>query len=387
MLYQRWEKMPMPEVIKKNKTKMSSGIKKTLLAFMLILLVMAIVFNFKVNLLYHKSGSGSANIINWSFAQLSQVLTYKWIGLELSSSWSKVLFFFLTEAPYILVVMYIFTYLFSFARGFSTEKEISEWLQSKNGFVGRVVGALFGFVSPFCSCSTIPIVTSMAKANISFGTLISFLITSPMINESGIALIWSYFGYKIALIYIAFGFIVGIIGSYLATLFKLQDQIKISPNLALKEKGIKMMKLRISFSSLNKKGYKTANENIIKFWWILLLAMLIGSFMHGFIPESWIKANIRNNWWVPLFLVPFGALMYLNISATVPIVAGLHVSGIGLGPSLGFMMGINTLSLPEIFILSKLFKKKFIFFFVTYLITAILIFSYFIMAIPYGVIM
>ena len=365
-----------------SKRKTPRGIKLTLIAFLLIIIFMGVVFNFKVPLVYSRSDVIKTNIIAWPIQQVFQLLVYKGFAIDPNNHWGKTLTFFLTEAPYILLILYIFSYLFNFARGFSTEKEISEWLQNKSGFSGRIVGALFGFVSPFCSCSTIPVVTSMAKARIPFGTLIAFLITSPMINESGIALLWSFFGFKVTLIYITFGFLIGIIGSYIASLLKLDDQLKIKPDKI--NNNVHTLRMQTTFTSLNKKAYKAANENFIKFWWILVIAMSIGALMHGFIPEQWIKHNIGNKWWGPLLLVPIGALMYLNISATVPIISELNKAGVGLGSSLGFMMGINTLSLPEIIILSKLFKRKFMIFFVTYLVVAILIFSYIIMLLPYG---
>ena len=363
-----------------TKQKIPTGVKYTILTFLAIIGLMAIIFNFEIKLAYSHDGS-KTNIVLWPWKQIIELSAYKWWNLDASNKWVEVLTFFIIEAPYILLLLFIFGYMFAFARGFSTDKELSEWIQSKNGPLGRLMGVLFGLVSPFCSCSTIPIVTSMIKSRIPFGTLVAFLITSPMINEIGIALMISLFGYKIALIYISFGIIIGIVGSYAATWLKLEDQIKIEVE-KFEETNTKVFKRKVTLKYLHKKAIKDSGKNIKQFWWILLLAILAGAFMHGFVPQSWIENNIGNKWWAPLALVPIGMGLYLNVSATLPIAHELVQKGLGIGPSLGFMMGVNTLSIPEIMILTKLFKKKFMFFFVGYLLIAILSFAYIIMFLP-----
>jgi len=369
---------------KNNNSKMTSGIKKSLFALLLVLIFMGVVFSLQIKLVWNHDDlkPGKANIFLWPIKQFSEVLVYKWIGISDESRWGDVLVFFITEAPYILFIMVFFSYLFNFARSFSTEAEMSRWMESQKGLKGRIVGVLSGVISPFCSCSTIPIVTSMLKSGIPFGTLTAFLITSPMINEMGIVLMLSLWGYKITLIYLAFGMVIGFIGSYIFTSLKLENQIKIKRNVEVKQE--QLMSINITTKYMHKKASKVAKENFKKFWWILLIAMAIGSVMHGWIPEQWIKENIGNKWWGPLAIVPIGAVMYLNVSATIPIVDGFVQKGMGLGTSLGFLMGVNTLSFPEIIILSKLFKRKFMITFVSYLVIAILLFAYILFFIELG---
>ena len=116
--------------------------------------------------------------------------------------------------------------------------------------------------------------------------------------------------------------------------------------------------------------------------WILIIALMVGAIMHGWIPQEWIKNHIGSAWWGPLALIPIGLLMYLNISATLPIVNSFVGSGLNIGTGMGFLMAVNTVSLPEMIMLSKIFKKKFMAFFITYLFIAIIIFSYMMLFIP-----
>lgn len=366
--------------------KVNSNLVKTGLGMLLIILFMGLVFSFNVPLVYYHDEVVKANIVMWPLQQLSEILVYKWMGL--TGNFASALAFFLAELPFVYLLIIIFAYLFHFARGFSTDQEISAWLATKDGFGGRVIGSIVGFISPFCSCSTIPIMTTLARSKAPFGTVIAFLITSPMINETGIAIMWSFFGYKVALIYIAFGFAIGLIGSYVATILKLENQFRIMPEMAMpvNDKNT-MLKRQITFTYLHQKAWDNTKSAFISIWWIILLAMLVGSVMHGWIPETWIKNNIGNQWWAPLIMVPIGMALYLNISATLPITKSFVNAGLGLGPSLAFTMGVNTVSVPELIMLSKIFKTKFMVFLTTYMLLAILAFAYIIMAIPDSVLL
>ena len=273
---------------KKIKQKMSKNIKLTILGMLLIILFMALVFNFSIDLKYSHEKDASANVILWPIEQFMELLFYKWIGMGIDNKWALVLSFFFTEVPYIFILITMFGYAFNFARGFSTDKEISDWISSKNGFSGRIVGAIMGFVSPFCSCSTIPVMTTLAKTRAPFGTIVAFLITSPMINETGLALMVAMFGYKIALIYIAFGLVIGIAGSYFAKLFKLEDSFKIDINKGTIIEHSKFKRV-VTFKSLHKKAWKETKEIVKNIWWMMIIALAIGSVMHGWIPEDWIK--------------------------------------------------------------------------------------------------
>lgn len=369
---------------KNKKIKATLGIKLTVIGFILVMALMIGIFNFRIPLAYtHNFKEVKANILLWPLRQLSEVITYEGFGFSSGNRWGIFITYFLAQAPFILVVMFLFNYLFNFVRGLSTEQEVASYLQSKSGITGRIVGSLLGTISPFCSCSTIPVLTSMIKSGIPFSTLSAFLITSPMINETGFALMIIWFGWKIAFIYLIFGLVIGLLGSYLASWFNLQSQIKISVNGSSINSQIQKEKDKkfISLNNMHKRGIKEALSSFKKFWWVLILAMLVGSLLHAFVPTDFIK-SIGNYWWTPLVLIPFGILLYLNIVATVPIVGDLMRSGLGVGPSLGFMMAVNTISTPEIIILLKLFKKKFVIFLVLYLLMAILVFSYIMFAIP-----
>ena len=357
-----------------------SNLRKTFLAMLLVILVMALVFNFNVKLSWsHGTKAEEANIILWPIKQSIELLVYKGFGMS-DGHWADALSFFLTDVPYVFLLVVTFSYGFNFARSFSTDQEISTWLAGSDGIKGRVIGALLGFVSPFCSCSTIPVMTTLLKSRAPFGTVVSFLITSPMINESGIALMWGFFGWKVSLIYMAFGFLTGILGSYIATWFNLQDSAKIKPEPIVE--GIAILQVKNSARRMHKKAVAAMKDIIKKIWWMLLLALAVGALMHGWIPEDWIKDKVGNSWWAPLALIPIGLLMYLNISATLPLTNSFVQGGLGLGPALGFTMAVNTVSLPEMLMLTKIFNKKFMVFFITYLLIAILLFSYMVLVIP-----
>ena len=357
-----------------------SNLRKTFLSMLLVILSMALVFNFEVKLAWsHGTEVEETNVILWPIKQVMELLVYKGFGMS-EGHWASTVSFFLTDVPYVFLIVVIFSYAFNFARSFSTDQEISTWLAGSDGIKGRVTGAVLGFVSPFCSCSTIPVMTTLLKSRAPFGTVISFLITSPMINESGIALMWGFFGWKVSLIYMAFGFVAGIVGSYIATALKLQNSPKIKPEPIVE--GVKTLVVKNSWARMHRKAITAMKDIIKQIWWILILALAIGAVMHGWIPEDWIKNQVGNAWWAPLALIPIGLLIYLNISATLPLTNSFVKGGLGLGPALGFTMAVNTISLPEMLMLTKLFNKKFMIFFITYLLVAILLFSYMMLAIP-----
>ena len=216
---------------------------KTIAALLAVILSMAIVFNFEVNLKYSSEGTKSANIVLWPIKQFVELLVFKWFGMAVDNRWSHVLEFFLTDVPYVFLIIFIFSYTFNFARSFSTDEELAAWMKNSKGFLSRVIGAVAGFVSPFCSCSTIPVMTTLARSRAPFSTVMAFLITSPMINEAGIALMWSYFGYKIALIYMGFGFVIGILGSYVASWFGFTEKV-FQDKILEKSNEIHIMKFR-----------------------------------------------------------------------------------------------------------------------------------------------
>lgn len=382
--YSHWgimtkEKNKKKELEESLKHQTKRNIMKTSFGMLFIILAMAVIFNFSVPLAWVHEGTKKVNIILWSFSQFAELVTYKWIGMN--GHWEDSIDFFLSDLPYVLLLIFIFGYAFNFARSFSTDDEITQWLSTKQGFSGRLVGSIMGFVSPFCSCSTIPVMTTLAKARAPFGTVVSFLITSPMINETGIAIMWAMFGYRISLIYIVFGFLIGIIGSYIATWLKLDDQFR--PSL-FEGEDVKFVigNRKITFKYLHKRASYESRKIFKSVWWIMIIAIAIGAAMHGWIPEDWIRNNVGNKWWGPLALVPLGTLLYLNITATLPITQGLIDKGLGAGAAMSFTMGVNTLSLPEIIMLNKIFKMKFMIFFVTYLVSAILLFAYVLWPIP-----
>jgi hypothetical protein len=255
----------------------------------------------------------------------------------------------------LLIIIFVVTYLRTW---FNTEK-VRVYLQGKNEFTGNVLAALFGIITPFCSCSAIPLFLGFMQARIPMGITFSFLISSPMNNEIAIALLFGLFGWKITALYIGFGLLVAIIGGYAIGRFKLEKYVLL--DIKPIEGELPEVKIKLTQKQRIKEAWQYSRDIFKKIYLYVLIGVGIGAFIHGYIPSEFIASWTGGKTWysVPLAVI-LGIPMYSNAAGVMPLVEVLTSKGMLLGTALSFMMAITALSLPEAMILKKILHVKLI---------------------------
>ena len=282
--------------------------------------------------------------------------------------------FFVYDVVKILLLLFIMIAIVGFLRTFLPQYKVKKWLAEKKGF-GNLFAAFFGAITPFCSCSSIPIFLSFLKSGVPLGITFSFLITSPMINEYLVVLMLGFFGWRITFLYVLSGLFIGTVSGVILGKMNLEKYIArdITSVAALMNEEIKINKIsvRISF------GLSEARMIIKKIWLWILLGVGVGALIHNYIPQEIIQGLIKRG---GLFSVPIAAIlgvpMYGNCAAIVPIAVALFRKGIPLGTALAFMMATAALSLPEAVILKRALALKLIIVFFSVVTLGIIITGY-----------
>jgi len=298
---------------------------------------------------------------------LSKWLTYSLLGLAEGSHLGASVEFFFYDTPKVLMLLTIVVFVVGVLRSFFTPERTRAILAGKSESAGNVLAACLGIVTPFCSCSAVPLFIGFVTAGVPLGVTFSFLIAAPMVNEVALGLLWSMFGWKIAAIYLSTGLGVAIVAGWTIGRLKMekhvqewvyQTQIQTQPN------GAVQTHVPMTWSKRMEHGTDSVKEIVGKVWWYVLLGIAVGAGIHGFVPENFMVSIMgKDAWWsVPLAVI-VGVPMYANAAGIIPVVQALLAKGAALGPVLAFMMSVIALSLPEAIILRKVLKMRLIFVF------------------------
>ena len=301
-------------------------------------------------------------------------LTYSILKLDPGSKLGAGINFFIYDSAKIILLLFVLIAVIGFLRSFISQQKIKAWITGTRVW-GNFFASLFGAVTPFCSCSSIPIFISFLKAGVPLGITFSFLITSPLINEYLVVLMLGFFGWKITLAYVISGMAIGIISGVILGKMKLEKYMEkdiVVENAEevswIKYKGIKQ---RIIF------GANEAKSIVQKLWIWVLIGVGLGALIHNYVPEEAIRAIISKT---GIFSVPIATLigvpMYGSCAAIVPIAVVLFQKGFPLGTALAFMMAVAALSLPEAIMLRRAMKLKLIAIFFSITALAIIITGY-----------
>lgn len=284
-------------------------------------------------------------------------------------------FFFYDTAKIFLmlsVIIFIVSVIRSFFPPEKTKKLLGEG--KAKGFLGNVFAALLGIVTPFCSCSAVPVFIGFVEAGIPLGVTFSFLIASPMVNEVALVMLWGLFGWKIALLYIATGVTIAIIAGILIGKLGMEKYV---------EEYVYSMKMGsveikdITWKQRFADAWKYVLGILRKIWPYVVIGIAIGATMHGWAPEGWLaKYAGKDNPFSVIIAVIIGVPLYSNAAGTIPIVKELTRLGIPMGTALSFMMAVTALSLPEMIILRKVLKPKLLAVFVGIMSVAIVFTGY-----------
>ena len=326
------------------------------------------------------------NIIKTIFVFIQdQIISMKWLNtlignilnnFALSDTIKGVIQFFIYDVIKIFVLLSVLIFCISYIQSYFPPERTKKILSKFNGISANILAALFGTVTPFCSCSSIPLFIGFTSAGIPIAMTFSFLISSPLVDLASLILLSSVFGMKIAIAYVVVGLILAVIGGTLIGKLKmeryLEDFVKnIQTNNAEIEIQTMTKKERIIYSK------NQVVQTIKKVYLYIFIGVGIGAFIHNVIPEAWIDTILgKNNWYsVPLATL-VGIPMYADIFGTLPIAESLFYKGAGIGTILSFMMAVTALSLPSIIMIKKVVKMPLLIFFVGIVTLGIIIIGY-----------
>ncbi len=296
-------------------------------------------------------------------------LVYSVFKLDPQIKWAQALNFFIYDSSKILLLLFILIFVIGVVRTFLPQKRIGQWM-GKRGVAGNFYAALFGAVTPFCSCSSIPLFFGFLEAGMPLGVTFSFLITSPLINEYLVILMLGFFGWKITALYVISGMAIGIVSGLILGRMNLNKYLVL--DIAERIKGNHEEKVYTQFVQRLQFGWSESTSITGKIFLWVLVGVGIGAAIHNYVPQGMVEGVINKT---GIFSVPIaviiGVPMYGSCAAIVPIAVALFQKGFPLGTALAFMMAVTALSLPEAIMLRRAMHLRLIAIF--FMVTAVAI--------------
>lgn len=307
---------------------------------------------------------------------IADFITFRLLGLSASTHVGSSVAFFIFEAPKVLMLLTLVVFGVGIIRSFFTAERTRKILAGKRESAGNVLAATLGIVTPFCSCSAVPLFIGFVEAGIPLGVTLSFLIAAPMINEVAVVLLFGLFGWKVAGLYVATGLVIAVVAGWIIGRLKLERYVEswvyeISiPSSADSEERTSAAE-RISY------GVQSVRDIVGKVWPYVLVGIAVGAGIHGYVPEGLMASFMgKQVWWSVPAAVLVGIPMYSNAAGIIPVVQALMEKGAALGTALAFMMAVIGLSLPETIILRKVLRPQLIAVFIGVVATGILVVGY-----------
>jgi len=287
-------------------------------------------------------------------------LVYETWEMSSDTALGSAVHFFIYDTVKIFILLITIIFIVSFLRTYFNTEKVRVYLQNKSEFTGNILAALFGIITPFCSCSAIPLFLGFMQARIPVGITFSFLISAPLNNEIAIALLFGLFGWKITAIYIGFGLIVAILGGYFIGKIPNVEKYVLIPVTPI-EGELEDVKIKLSIAQRAKDAWEYTVDIFKKIYLYVIIGVGIGAFIHGYIPADFISTYAGGDaWYAVPFAVLMGIPMYSNAAGVMPLVEVLTSKGMLLGSALSFMMAVTALSLPEAMILKRILHIKLI---------------------------
>lgn len=291
---------------------------------------------------------------------LADWLTYYVFGISSTTLLASAVDFFIFDTVKIFILLVLIIWAVSFIRTYLPPEKVRLFLAKKNRLIARVLASLLGIITPFCSCSAVPLFLGFVEAGVPIGVTFSFLVASPMINEVALVLLFGLFGWKIALIYVVSGLLIAITSGSVIDHLRVQHLVAdFVWKRQLRDKPQVDMKMTFRERYDYAKDY--TKEIINKVWLYIIIGVGLGAWIHGYVPADFLAQYAGSGHW---YAVPLAALigipLYSNAAGVIPLVSALTEKGVAMGTTLSFMMAVTALSLPEFTILKKVMKTKLI---------------------------
>lgn len=294
------------------------------------------------------------------------------VGLDNQSQLGASLQFFLYDTIKIFVLLSVLIFGVSYIQSYFPPERTRKILGRYKGISANIFGALLGTITPFCSCSSIPLFIGFTSAGLPIGVTFSFLISSPLVDLASVILLASIFNWKIALAYVVVGVLLAVFSGTIISKLKMEDQVEA---FVFRKSGLPEMELEeLTTHDRIRIAIESVKEIVHKVWIYVLIGVGIGALIHNVVPEAFITALLGVDKWysVPLATL-VGVPMYADIFGTLPIAEALVSKGVGIGTALSFMMAVTALSLPSIVMLKKVIKPKLLIVFVSIVVVGIMI--------------
>ncbi|MGD0173477.1 MAG: permease [Anaerolineales bacterium] len=320
--------------------------------------------------------SAAAWLAAYSLIQpLTDWLTFSALGLPRNSPLGQSIAFFLYDVPKIILLLGGMIFLISFLRTFFSAERTRALLGGKREGVGNVLAAMLGIVTPFCSCSAVPLFIGFVESGIPLGVTFSFLIAAPTINEVAVVMLFGLFGWKVAGLYIASGLVIAILAGMVIGRLKMERYVEDFVWQLQQQGGAEGEKLDLQIRI--RRSWESVKEIVGKVWLYVVIGIAVGAGIHGYVPVSALSSIMgKQAWWSVPAAVLLGIPLYSNAAGVIPIVSALMEKGASLGTVLAFMMSVVGLSLPELIILRRVLKPPLIAVFVGVIAMAIILTGY-----------
>jgi uncharacterized membrane protein YraQ (UPF0718 family) len=300
--------------------------------------------------------------------------TYSLLKMKQGRHLSSAIEFFVFETPKVLMLLVIVVFGVGIIRSFFTPERTRRILSSKKKILGNILAALLGIVTPFCTCSAVPLFVGFVTAGVPLGVTFSFLISAPMINEIALVLLFGMFGWKVAGLYVGVGLLIAIIAGWILGKMKLEKYIE---PWVFETQITETAEQSLAWDDRINFGLIAVRDIVKKVWIYVVLGIAVGSGIHGYVPEDFLASFMgKDAWWSVPLAVLLGVPMYSNAAGIIPIVKALLEKGAALGTVLAFMMAVIGLSLPEAIILRNILKPRLVLTFFGIVAAGIIIVGY-----------
>lgn len=311
--------------------------------------------------------------MNW-LSELVRLLVEKVFGLDVASRLGGSLHFFIYDVIKIFILLSVLIFVISWVQSYFPPERTRRILGGMRGFRANLTGALLGTVTPFCSCSSIPLFIGFTSSGLPLAVTFSFLISSPLVDLASMILLASIFNWSIALAYVVLGIALAVIGGSLIGRARMERYVEA---FVTQHRALDLPAEQLTLADRLRYARQQVTDIIQRVWLYILIGVGIGAAIHNWIPAELISALIgQNNWWsVPLATL-VGVPMYADIFGTLPIAEALVTKGVGLGTVLAFMMAVTALSLPSLIMLKKVVKAPLLALFFTIVVAGIMLIGF-----------